>query len=99
MHHGEYKTPGGKLVAVDFEIADGRLTGVLVHGDFFLYPDEAFEDLAAAIEGAPAGEPEDAVARRIRARLRPGAELLGTSPEGIAIAVTRALAAGTGSQP
>ena len=28
--HGEYKTPGGKLVAVDFEVRDGRLSGVKV---------------------------------------------------------------------
>lgn len=94
MHHGEFKTPGGKLVAVDFDVRNGEFAGVLVHGDFFLYPDDAFEDLAAALEGAPVGEPDDVVAARIRTRLRTGAELLGTSPEGIATAVARALAAG-----
>ena len=32
---GEYKVPGGKLVAVDVEAEDGRLTQVFVSGDFF----------------------------------------------------------------
>ena len=94
MHHGEYKTPGGKLVVVDFEVMNGRLAGVVVHGDFFMYPDEAFDDLARALEGAPAGEAEAAITARIRNGLRPGAELLGSSPEGIAMAVARALEAG-----
>ncbi|MGI8486496.1 MAG: lipoate--protein ligase family protein, partial [Thermomicrobiales bacterium] len=39
--HGEYKTVGGKLVIVDFEITSGRLRNVMVSGDFFLYPDSA----------------------------------------------------------
>jgi lipoate-protein ligase A len=94
MHHGEYKTPGGKLVAVDFDLHDGRLANVLVHGDFFLYPDEAFGDLASALEGVPAADGEAGFAARVRANLRDGAELLGSSPEGIATAVARALAAG-----
>ena len=51
---GQYKTPGGKLVAVDFEVVDGLLRHVTVHGDFFLYPDDAFAALAGALEGAPA---------------------------------------------
>ncbi len=39
--HGEYKTPGGKLIAVDFDVIDGTLRNVVVTGDFFLYPEEA----------------------------------------------------------
>jgi lipoate---protein ligase len=45
--HGEYKTPGGKLVAVDFEVWDGRLSGVKVSGDFFLEPPEALDRITA----------------------------------------------------
>ena len=47
--HGEYKVPGGKLVAVDLDVVDGLLSGVSVSGDFFLEPDEA---LAGAVVGA-----------------------------------------------
>lgn len=90
--HGEYKTPGGKLVVVDLDVRAGGLANVQVSGDFFVYPEEAFADLAAALEGAPVGDGEVGFARRLRDRLRPGAELLGSSPEGIAVAVARALA-------
>ena len=38
--HGEYKVPGGKLVAVDLHVDEGHLTDVRVSGDFFLDPDE-----------------------------------------------------------
>ena len=39
--HGAYKTPGGKLVQVDFDVRHDRLVNVEVSGDFFLYPEEA----------------------------------------------------------
>ncbi len=90
--HGEYKTPGGKLVAVDLRVADGRLSAVQVSGDFFVYPEEAFADLSRALEGAPIDDGETAIAERVRRGFRSGAELLGSSPEGVAIAVGRALA-------
>lgn len=90
--HGEYKTPGGKLVRVDFDVADGRLANVMISGDFFLYPEEAFDGIAAALEGQPSALDEGALARAVHAAIPPGAELLGTSPEAIAIAVKRGLA-------
>ena len=51
--HGEYKVPGGKLVVVDLEVRDGRLSDVSVSGDFFLEPDEALEVLSGALDGVP----------------------------------------------
>lgn len=91
--HGEYKTPGGKLVAVDFEIDGGVLRQVVVHGDFFLYPDDAFELLASSLEGAPADLDEATLASRVHAAIDGRAELIGSSPEAIAIAITRGIAA------
>jgi lipoate-protein ligase A len=90
--HGEYKTPGGKLAVVDFEVADERLRRVQVSGDFFLYPEESLDAITGALEGLPAETSEASMARAIDAAVPPGAEILGTSPEGIAIAVRRALA-------
>lgn len=43
--------PGGKLVVADLDVVDGRLADVSVHGDFFLEPDEALEDINAALTG------------------------------------------------
>lgn len=90
--HGEYKTPGGKLVVADFTVIAGRLHDVAVSGDFFLYPEEALGQLTAALEGAPAELSEVDLAARVRAALSPGVALVGFSPEAIARAVRRGLA-------
>ena len=94
-HHGEYKVPGGKLVKVDFAVERNRLQDVVVSGDFFLYPEETLEDIRSALEGLDAGTGEDGIAERIREALDDNAELLGTSPEAIAVAVRRALSGPT----
>ena len=52
--HGEYKVIGGKLVAADLSLADGRIATASINGDFFLEPDEALEDLNAAVAGLSA---------------------------------------------
>jgi lipoate-protein ligase A len=89
--HGEYKTPGGKLVVVDFSVAGEVLRGVEVSGDFFLYPDEALGAITGALEGAPSGASEEQLADRIRGALAPGVTMLGFSPEAIGRAVRRGL--------
>ncbi|WP_446039659.1 lipoate--protein ligase family protein [Streptomyces sp. SID1121] len=93
--HGEYKVPGGKLVVVDLDTADGMLRGVRVAGDFFLEPDEAIEAIDAALEGAPADTDATALASRIDAALPAGTVMYGLTSEGIAVAVRRALARAT----
>jgi len=89
--HGEYKTPGGKLVVVDFEVANDALTNVAVSGDFFLYPEDALRPITAALEGVPVASTSADIAGVVHAAISDTTELLGTSPEGIAIAVQRAL--------
>jgi lipoate---protein ligase len=91
--HGEYKVPGGKLVVVDFELVDGRLSGVELSGDFFLEPEEALAWMTGALEQAPADLAEAELAARVRAAAA-DAELLGITPDGVALAVQRALAGG-----
>ncbi|WP_037570581.1 lipoate--protein ligase family protein [Phaeacidiphilus oryzae] len=93
--HGEYKIPGGKLVAVDLEVRDGVLRDVRVAGDFFLEPDEAILLIDRALEGAPADADAAALAARIDAALPEGAVLFGLTSAGIGVAVRRALAEAT----
>jgi len=88
---GEFKTPGGKLIAVEFNIVHESLRNVVVTGDFFLYPEEALPLLSGALEGAPVTLDLDQVAERVRAGLPEDVELLGSSPEGLATAVMRGL--------
>ena len=92
--HGEYKTPGGKLIAVDFEIEEGKLRDARLTGDFFLYPEEALGALTAALDGLSVDLSESEIAEQVRAAMPRDAELLGSSPEAIGAAVRRALAAG-----
>lgn len=91
--HGEYKVPGGKLVVVDLEVVNGALQQVALSGDFFLDPEEAHGWMTMALEGLPATSDEAAIASRVRAAVGE-AELLGVTPEGVAVAVRRALAGG-----
>ncbi len=91
QRHGEYKVPGGKLVVVDLRVQDGALREVQVSGDFFLEPDTLLDTINAALEGAPAGQDEAAYAARVQAALPPHGVLLGLTPEGVAVAVVRAL--------
>lgn len=95
MSTGECKTPGGKLVAVDLDVADGKLAAVRVRGDFFVHPEPAckptLDVIAAGLTGAPADLDVQALAARVRAAVPFGMELVGTSPEAVAVAVRRAV--------
>jgi lipoate---protein ligase len=91
-HHGAFKTPGGKLVAVDFDVVDGALRNVQVHGDFFLHPEEALEAISSTLEGTPATASTGDIAKRIDEALPKDTEWLGSSPAALATAVERALA-------
>lgn len=88
---GEYKVPGGKLVAIDIEASEGRITRAALSGDFFLEPDEALDDINGALMGMPDQSSADDLAAAIAARLPEGARLMGFSPEAVGIAVRRAL--------
>ncbi len=88
---GVYKVPGGKLVAVEFAVVDDHLRDVVVTGDFFLYPEEALPVLSMAIEGASTTIDRDILAGRIASAIPDDVELVGATPEALAIAVERGL--------
>ncbi|MDJ1370708.1 lipoate--protein ligase family protein [Gulosibacter molinativorax] len=89
--HGEYKVPGGKLVVVDFDVTAGRLENVRLAGDFFLEPDEALGALNSGLEGLSAEATGEDITRAAREALPQDAQLLGFSPESVAVVVRRAL--------
>lgn len=93
--HGEYKVPGGKLVVVDLEVADGRISALRLAGDFFVEPDEAIAAIEAALIGLPADSDAAHLTAAVRDALPHGAVLLGFSPEAVATTVRRALASAT----
>nr|WP_225751835.1 biotin/lipoate A/B protein ligase family protein [Pseudoclavibacter sp. Marseille-Q3772] len=89
--HGEYKVPGGKLVIVDLDVRDDRLADVRVAGDFFLEPDDALEQMGAALNGMPASASHETLTEVVRTALPEDAQLLGFSPEAVAVVVRRAI--------
>ncbi len=88
--HGEYKMPRGKLVVVDFDVIGDVIHNVRITGDFFLYPDDSLDSLVSGLEGAPASAGVETYRELIARAVPEGTELVGFSPEGIAIAVVRA---------
>lgn len=92
--HGSYKVRGGKLVSVELEARDERISSAHVFGDFFLEPDDALEDIDAALVGLPvtasAAEIGEAVDQRLAAR-EGEVQLIGFDTGAVAIATRRAL--------
>jgi len=89
--HGEYKPPGGKVVAADVEVADGRLGRVQVSGDFFLEPGDALDRVNAALTGIPVDADTSVITTRVKATLGSDAMLAGFTAGAVATAVRRAL--------
>lgn len=103
--HGEYKVPGGKLVAVDAVLADGRLGGVSVSGDFFLDPDEALGIIDRTLDGLLTETPVAEIARQLDEALARAhtdgllgvpVTMAGFDTRAVAMAVRRALGRSTG---
>ena len=88
---GEYKVPGGKLVAVELEVTDGRISRAAVSGDFFLEPDDALEAIDAALLGMPQGATVAQLTGVVAGVLGADVTMVGFTPEAVAIAVRRAL--------
>lgn len=96
---GEYKVPGGKLVAVDVQTEEGRLARVSLSGDFFLEPDTALERIDAALNGMPETsnvKQLTAAIERTIGEMGDSVAMIGFTPEAVAIAVRRALGKATG---
>ncbi|MCD6461422.1 MAG: hypothetical protein J7L61_01610 [Thermoplasmata archaeon] len=77
------KVEGGKLLKISFAVEDNMLARVRLHGDFFIHPEEAVEDMEGALDGCPAEK--RAVAARLAEVVRDrGVEMIGISTEDIA---------------
>ncbi|MFD4183232.1 biotin/lipoate A/B protein ligase family protein [Rhodococcus sp. NPDC058514] len=88
---GEYKVPGGKLVVVDVVVDDGRLSRVSLSGDFFLEPDDALDDIVAAVTGMSVNADAAQLGSAISDALDDGASMIGFTPDSVGIAIRRAL--------
>ena len=89
--HALYKVPGGKLVVVDLQVADGRIVQAQLSGDFFLEPPEALACMDAALTGLAVDAGEGRIAQAVAQALPEGTEMFGLTPEAVAVVVQRAL--------
>jgi len=94
---GEKKRPGGKLVRVCVRVEAGRIRGILITGDFFAEPDEAFERLLEGLREVDAS-PEEAQRLLEEAMAASGVEIHGAGVEEALEALKRALAPLTGGR-
>jgi lipoate-protein ligase A len=47
----EYKVEGGKLIKVQLETSNGKISRIKITGDFFMHPEELIEKLEASLIG------------------------------------------------
>ena len=92
---GEYKVPGGKLVAAEVEIDDGILRTVRISGDFFAEPDDALENIDRALTGLPEDASVQQMSTVVTAAIGPQTHLIGFDADAVAIAVRRAVGRAT----
>jgi hypothetical protein len=55
MGYAEYKAPKG-VIKVELEMAENKISRISLTGDFFMYPEEAIEELERALEGVDASK-------------------------------------------
>ena len=89
MRHEE-KIPGGKMLAIEAELSDGKIVRLRITGDFFLHPEDAILKLEDALSGISAGSSEDEIARLAEKSLE-GASLVGASAQDIARILRKAI--------
>lgn len=96
-HHFAIKVPGGKLVVADLETTDGHISHASISGDFFLEPDEAYEELNEGLIGASTSEDTAQLQARLDQALSrfDDLSLRGFSTHDVAVAVRRALTGAT----
>ena len=54
MGYAEFKAPKG-VIKAEVEVTDGRISKLSLSGDFFMYPEDALEQLERRLIGVPVG--------------------------------------------
>jgi len=84
----ELKVPGGKLLRAFTTLREGRIEEVRITGDFFMHPEDALEDLEAALAGADFKALAEAVERFFAGRK---VEMFGVGAEDFAEVLLKAV--------
>lgn len=76
----ELKVPNGKLIRVSLSVKEGKLSKVVITGDFFMHPEEVIELLEMKLNGVSADR--KSITKAITNFFKEGeVKILGASPE------------------
>ncbi len=85
------KVKEGKLVKVEVE-CDGFIKKIKITGDFFLHPEDILEKIEKSILGLRKDTSTEAIASRIHEITEANdAQMIGISPESLALVIKEAL--------
>ncbi len=91
ISHASCKVKEGKLVKVEVEY-DKVITRIKITGDFFLHPEDILEKIENGMLGAKKDASMGAIASKIqRITDAHGAQMIGLSPESLALVIKEAL--------
>lgn len=91
MHgQAEHKVPDGKLLRADV-FFDEDIDAVELHGDFFIYPEAALDDIEDAFAGMDTDAAPDTLTDAVEDAIPDGTELVGFTPLDVATVVAEAV--------
>lgn len=91
ISHTSRKVREGKLVKVEVE-CDSVIRKIKITGDFFLHPEEILEKIEKSMLGLKKDADMEAIASEIRKIVEAhGAQMIGISPESMALVIKEAL--------
>ncbi len=91
ISHASRKVKEGKLVKVEVEY-DNVITKIKITGDFFLHPEDVLDKIEISMLGAGKDESKEAFASQIQKIMdAQGAQMIGFSPESLALVIKEAL--------
>lgn len=87
----KFKVPGGKLVEVKLKYNES-IESIQILGDFFLYPEDALNDIEKSLLDLNIGESEDKIAKLVdELAKRKSITMIGITPSAIAKAIKMAV--------
>lgn len=91
MLTAERKVPGGKLLRADIAAEGSEIREVALHGDFFIYPEEALDAIEAALAGRSADENVLSLVQAIEDAVPDDTRYVGFAPPDVATLVQEAV--------
>ncbi|MBI5223077.1 hypothetical protein HY990_01515 [Candidatus Micrarchaeota archaeon] len=80
MKRIEEKIENGKLVCIDMESENGKITKIIISGDFFIHPEESIDKIEQSLVGVKITDKSEKEIEELIARESQKTEYLGVKP-------------------